>query len=102
MAIEVLKRHHQVFASCPLPIAAHSISSNGLDVRWVSQGDTIADSSNKKKLKVSELLCVPARFFQKRLKMKKFHSGCMSVFKDCKVRSPWLAWLLSLLVVPTM
>jgi hypothetical protein len=32
MAIEVLKTHNQVFASCPLPIATHSISYGGLNV----------------------------------------------------------------------
>jgi len=37
MAIEVLKRHHQVFASsCLLPIAAHSISSN--EWPWCKMG----------------------------------------------------------------
>jgi hypothetical protein len=49
MAIEVLKRHHQVFASCLLPSAAHSF--HFFQWPWckmgVSRGHTIGNSSNK-------------------------------------------------------
>ncbi len=56
MAIEVLKRHHQVFASCLLPIAAHSIS---FQWPWCKMGVSSGHywQCVGQKLKVSGLLC---------------------------------------------
>ncbi len=53
MATEVLKTHDQVFASRPLPIAAHSISYGGLNVGWAPPGDYWR---RLRKLKVYEFL----------------------------------------------
>jgi hypothetical protein len=80
MAIEVLKRHHQVFASCLLLIAAHSISSDGLDVRWVSQRDTLLAIPRTKAKSLWAFVC-QLNSSKNVWRWRNFILECMSVLK---------------------
>jgi len=80
MAIKVLKTHDQVFASRPLPIAAHSFSYGGLNVGWAPQGDYWR---HLRKLKVSEFL--NQLDASKNVQDEEISFLVHSIFEDCKV-----------------
>ncbi|CAK9882913.1 unnamed protein product [Sphagnum jensenii] len=83
MAIEVLKTHDQVFASRPLPIAAHSFSYGGLNVGWAPQGDYWR---HLRKLKVSKFLSKLDA--SKNVRDEEISFLVHSIFEDCKDGKP--------------